>query len=456
MKVFKFLFIFVSVFFNFLAENMPIPADFVHCATGLTKEQAILNRYPANSTGRTKLRTDLQDIIELRLADGFLTSTGVMTKSDMETQVSLAIKTILGTNIGEELFKTLVTKLTLRKEAIYYIGRGLQRYKQNVDKNCMLAAAGTLYRLARYMIHGATGSIADVNQVIDYFSSQDNFKTMISQMIMQNDWETKSDSLISAPEPTKAIGDLLDEDYVLLSTLDVKNLNPITKPYLILGHLLDFLGMCLNATKIRITNEAISYGHCFYMSPTDGALIINIHFSSFQNHPLQIFHLPTVLTPHATATVTRTFDSIPTAASLAPPLPTEVIAHTTLGSRSIVDLDELLFHELGHCLHTVEGRVATIKTRGNIEFKFQKNILPYRHLLQTDLTPELTGDWINPEEFRNATGIVLMTDGSLRKDAICTYVYDKQRARDIRWPYRNQGSNTTAVDFVQYIQSIHP
>jgi hypothetical protein len=68
MKIFKVLFIFISVFFSFPAENMIIH-DFVHCNTGLTKEQAIFAKYSLDSAGKKALRADLKDIIELRLAD---------------------------------------------------------------------------------------------------------------------------------------------------------------------------------------------------------------------------------------------------------------------------------------------------------------------------------------------------------------------------------------------------
>jgi len=53
-----------------------------------------------------------------------------------------------------------------------------------------------------------------------------------------------------------------------------------------------------------------------------------------------------------------------------------------------------------------------------------------------DISGDVTKDWIDPEELRNGTGLVLMQDGSIQKDTICTYKYDIERSRRPRWPYR--------------------
>ena len=74
-----------------------------------------------------------------------------------------------------------------------------------------------------------------------------------------------------------------------------------------------------------------------------------------------------------------------------------------------------------------------------------------------DYTELITKEWLNPEELRNATGIVLMRDGETQRDTICTCLYDFQKKRSMRWPYKNTGKETTThfwfVDF--WLNSFH-
>ena len=261
--------------------------------------------------------------------------------------------------------------------------------------------------------------------------------------------------MLAISVPTKALGDPDDEDHKLLTNAGIAlaNLGSVADPYRKSIQAIKLLGLYFNTTKIQIANEKMSAGHCYYMA-SDGTNIINIHFPTVKD--AEIYALPDPAVPSGTK-ITRTFKLTGEADQ------TKDFDMFNLSRRLVADIEEVLFHEGGHCLHGIENRDDVRGQNDAIAFIYNlplpSSVTPGTDVhMGTDIAADLTTDWINPEEFRNGTGIVIMKNGSLQKDMICAYKYDKDRGRNPRWPYRGITTPPTTIgDFVDLVKAcVHP
>ncbi len=421
--------------------------NFIHCNTSWERNRLVL--YSSDTNGKTRLSSDLSKFIELKLSNEFVIPWDESSKSVFASKITDAVSTMLKTPTGYELLKILITKLSLRREATLCMNDKLNYYIKSIKRNDLVAAANALYDLARVYIGSTSVAVSDVNKSINVLSSVSGFKAMLDSMLLESGWETRCSKFLSMLESKSKNRDSLGIKGSSLDKINLENFACIVDPYVESARMLQLLSSYFNTTKIQITDEQMDAGHCFYISPDEKLNVINIYSPALKD--LLVYALPKKQDRTFSGKTVRIFEF--------PGEPDQKIEFDAcVLSKRNVTFDEVLFHELGHCLHITENRSDIKRPSDPIEFKYTLELNSSKSetkvFMKTNISNDLTNDWIDHEELRNGTGIVIMENCSLQKDAICTYKYDLENSRTPRWPYRDISTKNVSIgDFIEYIES---
>lgn len=434
----KFVF---AILFVFADSSNSMIHDFVHCHSEWEKNR--ISTYSNAENGKTELLSDIGKILELKFSSGSTVPWDKNSKSVFQSRVTNALCSISKTSTGYALLETLITKLSLRREVILFMHDDIDCYLESIKKNDLISAANALYDMARVCIGSVSVSIEDINKAIGVFSSIKNVKILLDSMLIESGWEIKCGEFLCIHESKS------DQQNLLLNHEDLSKISCIADTYRISDRITQLLDSYLNTTKIQLTNEQIDAGHVFYVSPGENFNVVNICFSILND--MLVYTLP--------YKSERSLSDIETVRKLTfNGKEKEISFPKPILRKRKVTFEEVLFHELNHCLHVVENNSDVAKLDDPIEkFEYACKLNISESGSQNsyvNISNDLTKDWINNEELRNGTGVVVMKNGDIRRDLICTYRYDLECSRTPRWPYRDisENGNTTIGDFVQYIE----
>jgi len=372
----------------FSAQASPHPA-FEHCRTDI--EKRMYSEYM--SKGPHELFDDFTNSIRWQLPDVVVKARfpkEKMSSCYISNKILDAMKCIFTTDVGKQLFSTLLTKMQLKKDALNVIGDGISSASQlNIeDQNRAIS------RLLRVFFYQPNGTSL-VEQYIPAISE------VITRVTRENDWEYRSQYVID--QSFSVMGSLQTDDVMYtLGSSGVCNM-------------LSEIQQAIDNVDIRISSIQGAISHAFTWP--NNVPFINIDFSKEGQY-------------EAVSCISSQGES-------------------RLEKRDSL-LDEILFHELGHALHWIENRndivpsIDTMLINGKEEGirlerlwtkaeEFRNNT-GYVFVAASDVSA--SSDVPMSDSLGTST-----SDGALIfMDSICTFIYDLQSMRKPRWPYLFIGS----------------
>jgi len=357
---------------------------FEHCRTDIEKK--MYSEYM--SKGSRELFDDFTNSVRWQLPDVVARARfpkEKMSSCYISNKILDAMKCIFATDIGKQLFATLLTKMQLKKNALNVIGDGiLNASRLNGENRNRLIS-----RLLRVFFYQPNGtSLAE--QRIPTISE------IINKVTRENDWEYKSEYVIDYSFSVM-INLQTDDVMFFLNSGGVCNM-------------LSKIQQAIDNVDIRISSIQGGISHAFTWP--NNVPFINIDFSKEGQY-------------EAVSCISSQGKS-------------------KLEQRDS-SLDEILFHELGHTLHWIESRgdiLSSIdmmmingKEEGiRLERLWEKaeefrNNTGYVLIVTSNVST--SSDTPMPDSRGTST-----SDGTLIFiDSICTFIYDHQSKRKPRWPY---------------------